>query len=582
MKTIVDYFNHNATHFAMKRAVIMLNDKGEEAECLTYSDLQQKTLKLAGHIQQNFKKGDRALLLYRTGIDFIISFIACEFCGIIPVPMSLYAKNSPHFHRIEHIMQDADVNLILTTKKLHAEVLEWLIKSPHSITPCLPSDALTGEHTWSSANVTPEDLAFIQYTSGSTSNPKGVMVSHGNLIHNCMLIKHKYHHDHNTVMGGWLPFYHDMGLIGLILQSLYLGSSLVLMSPVAFVKHPMNWLRAISTYRINTSGGPNFCFEHCVEKADDEKLTGIDLSHWHACFNGSEPIKAQTIDLFSARFARYGFDRKQFYPCYGMAETTLFVSGGTPGVEHDTLCVDRDALAANKVVFQQPGASTAIVLVSSGQAFDLDVIIVDPITCKRLPDNEVGEVWIHGASVAQGYWGKDEYTTITFHAEPSPADGKHYLRTGDMGFLHHNELYITGRQKDLVIINGRNIYPQDIEQCVQESDPLFTGGLSAAFGLEGEKGERVVVVQEINKRHGLDEQNLNQLLTKIRYEISRCFEVPVAMITLISRGTLPRTTSGKVQRRRTKELWLSGELVPLFYLGTPPYQEKNKLYLYSE
>ncbi|QXX95811.1 fatty acyl-AMP ligase [Serratia marcescens] len=575
MKTIVDYFNDNVGYSATKRAVIMLNDKGEEAESVTYADLQQRILTLAGYLQQNVKKGERALLLYRTGIEFIISFMACEFCGIVCVPMSLYAKKSPHFHRIEHIMQDADVNLILTTEKLHAEVLEWLSETPYSATPCLPSDTLVGERPWHSAGVTPADLAFLQYTSGSTGNPKGVMVSHGNLIHNCLLIKNKYRHDHNTVMGGWLPFYHDMGLIGLILQSLYLGASLVLMSPVAFVKHPMNWLRAISTYRINTSGGPNFCFEHCVEKADDEKLAGIDLSHWHACFNGSEPIKAQTIELFSERFSRYGFDRKQFYPCYGMAETTLFVSGGTPGVAHDTLCVDREALAANKVIFQRPDTDAAIVLVSSGQAYDLDVIAVDPLTHKRLPDDEVGEIWVHGASVAQGYWGKIEHTKAAFHAETEPANGKRYLRTGDMGFLHHDELYITGRQKDLVIVNGRNIYPQDIEHCIRESDPLFAGGLSAAFGLEGDRGERVVVVQEINKRHGLDNQQLNKRLTQLRYEISRYFEVPVAMITLIARGTLPRTTSGKVQRRRTKELWLSGELVPLFCLDEHSVNEKK-------
>lgn len=562
MKTIVDYLNNNAEHFATKLAVIMLNDKGEEAECLTYADLQQKILTLAGCLQQNFKKGERALLLYRTGIEFIISFMACEFCGIISVPMSLYAKKSPHFHRIEHIMQDADVNLILTTEKLHAEVLELLAETPYATIPCLPSDTLVGEHLWRPADLEPEDLAFLQYTSGSTGNPKGVMVSHGNLIHNCLLIKHKYHHDHDTVMGGWLPFYHDMGLIGLILQSLYLGASLVLMSPVAFVKHPMNWLKAISTYRINTSGGPNFCFEHCVEKADDEKLAGVDLSHWHTCFNGSEPIKAQTIKLFSERFARYGFHHKQFYPCYGMAETTLFVSGGVPSIAHETLCVDREALAANKIIFQQPNAGSAIILVSSGQAYDLDVIAVDPVTHVRLPDDEVGEIWVHGESVAQGYWGKAEQTREIFHAEPIPANGKRYLRTGDMGFLHHNELYITGRQKDLIIVNGRNIYPQDIEQHIRQSDPLFAGGLSAAFGLEGDKGERVVVVQEINKRHSLDNHQLNLLLTKLRYEIGRYFEVP-AMITLIARGTLPRTTSGKVQRRRTKELWLEGEFSPL-------------------
>jgi acyl-CoA synthetase (AMP-forming)/AMP-acid ligase II len=575
MKTIVDYLNYNAEHYAKKHAVIMLNDKGEEAERLTYSEINQKILTLAGYLQQNFNKGDRALLLYRTGVEFIVAFMACEFCGIIAVPMSLYAKKSPHFHRIEHIMQDAAVNLILTTEKLHGEVLEWLAETPYAATPCLPSDVLVGNRPWTSADVQPEDLAFLQYTSGSTGNPKGVMVSHGNLIHNSLLIKHKYHHDNNTVMGGWLPFYHDMGLIGLILQSLYLGSTLVLMSPVAFVKHPMNWLKAISDYKINTSGGPNFCFEHSIEKANDQKLEGIDLSHWHACFNGSEPIKSQTIDAFSERFARFGFSRNLFYPCYGMAETTLFVTGGTPHVAHETLTVDREALAANKIIFQTPDSSSAVTLVSSGQAYDLDVVIVDPASHQRLADCEVGEVWIHGESVAQGYWGKSEQTREIFHAELSPPNGKHYLRTGDMGFQQQNELYITGRQKDLVIVNGRNIYPQDIELRIKESEPLFASGLSAAFGLESERGERVVVVQEIDKRHGLEPEQLTQLITRLRFEIGRYFEVPVAVITLIARGTLPRTTSGKVQRRRTKEMWLKGELPSVFGFDELPVASKE-------
>ncbi len=574
METIVDCLNYNAEHYAAKYAVIMLNDKGEEAERLNYGEIHRKVLTLAGYLQQNFRKGDRALLLYRTGIEFIVAFMACEFCGIIAVPMSLYAKKSPHFQRIEHIMHDATINIILTTDKLHGEVLEWLGETPYSSTPCLPSDQIAGNRPWTTCNVQPDDLAFLQYTSGSTGNPKGVMVSHGNLMHNSMLIKHMYQHDHNTVVGGWLPFYHDMGLIGLILQTIYLGSTLVMMSPVAFVKHPMNWIKAVSDYKINSSGGPNFCFEHSLEKANDDKLEGIDLSHWHSCFNGSEPIKAQTIDAFSERFARHGFKRNMFYTCYGMAETTLFVTGGTPGVEVKTLHVDREALESNKIIFQPPESDSSLTLVSSGQTYDLDVKIVDPMTHQQLPDAEVGEVWVNGQSVTKGYWGKAEQTQETFHAELSPSNGKHYLRTGDLGFLHHNELYITGRQKDLVIVNGRNIYPQDIEQRIKESAPLFASGLSAAFGLDNGKGERVVVVQEIDRRHGLNSEQLTQLMTQIRYEISRYFEVPIAVITLIARGTLPRTTSGKVQRRRTKELWLKGELPSIFGFDELPATTK--------
>lgn len=560
MENIVEHFNHNANIHADKLAILMINDRSEEMDRLTYQELQQRIILLAGYLKQYFHKGDRALLLYRTGMEFIIAFMACQFTGIVAVPMTLYSRKSPHFHRIQHILDDAKVSLVLTSDKVQAEVSEWLAQTPYHALPCLASDTLSSQQPWCETPLHAQDLAFLQYTSGSTGDPKGVMISHGNIAHNSLIIKEKYQNKPEDIIGGWLPFYHDMGLIGLIVQSLYVGASLILMSPVSFVKHPMNWLKIVSRYGITTSGGPNFCFDYCVEKANDEQLFGIDLSKLTTCFNGSEPIKARSLRQFSERFAANGFQYQSFYPCYGMAETTLFVSGGTRGIACKTLEVDRQKLANNQVVFDLADHSSAQTLISSGQAHKMDVLAVNPETHCPLHDDQVGEIWIHGESVAQGYWGKEQLTKETFQAELNPTDGKHYLRSGDMGFLHQGELFITGRLKDLIIINGRNIYPQDIEQHLKTLSPHFSSGMAAAFSVESDGREKVVVIQEIDKRHGLTQPQLHEIITQAKLSISRYFEAAIHCIEIIPRGTLPRTTSGKVQRRLCKDLWMKDKL----------------------
>lgn len=555
MKTIVDFFNDNVDISPNKNSLILLNDRGELSQTITFKELQHKIHTVAGYLQQKTKKGDRALLLYRTGVDFIVSFMACQYIGVIAVPMSLYSQKSAHFQRVQYILEDAAVKTILTSQNLREEIETW---SEKPTIPCIATDQIKDVQCPTEIQLCTHDIAFLQYTSGSTGDPKGVMVSHGNLMHNSALIKHKYQHDADTIMGGWLPFYHDMGLIGLILQSLYLGCSLVLMSPIAFVKNPMNWLKAISHYKITTSGGPNFSFEHCVKQFNPQKIEGIDLSHWRTCFNGAEPIRKQTIDSFAELFAQYGFKKHSFYPCYGMAEATLFVTGGKSGVEYRTLYIDPVALALNNVLEKQ--SDKAIPAVSSGWSYELDVMIVDPSSKQKIPENKIGEIWVSGDSVAQGYWGKTELSKEVFQAQIIPSDGKYYLRTGDLGFLNRNELFVTGRIKDLIIINGRNIYPQDIEEHIHKIDPLIFKGQAAAFSLEVDQTEHVVIVQEIENRKLVNESQFKEIKNKIQSEVGMYFQIPIASIDLIPRGSLPRTTSGKVQRRKTKDSWLNGKL----------------------
>ncbi|RCN56198.1 fatty acyl-AMP ligase [Acidiferrobacter thiooxydans] len=564
METIVEICNNHARTRPEKTALIMLDERGEEAERLSYSTLDEKARCIAARLQLRYEVGNRALMLFRPGLEFIVAFLACQYAGMVPVPVSLSSRKPHHLRRIEHISMDAGIALVITASDWQADIHEWLKDSPLGDLECLVPHCAKPGPEWVVPTLAADDLAFLQYTSGSTGNPKGVMVTHANLIHNEQVIKYKYQHDADVVVGGWLPFYHDMGLIGLILQTIYLGASLVLMAPVSFVKRPANWLRAINRYRISSSGGPNFGFEHCVARIRDEEIEGIDLSCWRICFNGAEPVKYSSMRAFADRFSKYGFRYESFYPCYGLAEATLFVSGGTPGVAARQMCINRDELELNRVVPVVEGHPLAYTVVSSGRPHDLEVAIVDPSTDSRLGERQVGEVWVHGCSVASGYWQDPDKTNDTFRASVAGELGTHYMRTGDLGFLDGSELYITGRIKDLVIINGRNIYPQDIEYLTSRINSRFAAGLSAAFAVDGGTSEAVVIVQEVNTRGGVERETLVSLSEAVRREVANNFDVTVASVVLTSLGTIPRTTSGKIQRGKTKALWAKAALEPLY------------------
>jgi amino acid adenylation domain-containing protein len=411
------------------------------------------------------------------------------------------------------------------------------------------------ESNWQQANIERDTIAFLQYTSGSTGTPKGVMVSHGNLLHNAAMTYRWMGHSPKSKFVSWLPIYHDMGLIGGILQPLYGGFPCVLMSPTAFLQRPYRWLQAISRYGGTTSGAPNFAYDLCVQKITEEQRATLDLSSWQVAFNGAEPIRYETLKRFSKTFAECGFRKEAFYPCYGMAEATLLVTGGNKETEYKTKTVDKLALAEDRIV-EALEESDSQVLVGCGKSIPgQEIVIVNPDLFTFCEHNHVGEIWVRGDSVAKGYWQRVEETRETFQA----CFGKEYfLRTGDLGFLDEDEeLFVTGRLKDLIIIRGRNLYPQDIELTAERSHKALRLGSNAAFTVEIQNEERLVIVQELEFR---EKPNLEEVIVAIRQGVTESHEIEVYGVVLIKAGSIPKTSSGKIQRRATRNLFLEDKL----------------------
>jgi amino acid adenylation domain-containing protein len=413
------------------------------------------------------------------------------------------------------------------------------------------------EEAWREPGVGGDALAFLQYTSGSTAAPKGVMLTHSNLLHNEELIRHAFRQSAESVIVGWLPLYHDMGLIGNVLQPLYLGARCVLMSPVSFLQQPLRWLRAVSNYRGTTSGGPNFAYDLCVRKIPEAQRAGLDLSSWSVAFNGAEPIRRETLESFAGAFAPHGFRREAFSPCYGLAEATLIVSGGSqspaPVVRH----VEAKALEAHRVVEAARGEDERALVGCGGALPDQRIAVVDWATLKECAPGAVGEIWVSGPSVAQGYWGHPEESERTFAARLADTGEGPFLRTGDLGFMHEGELFVTGRLKDLIIIRGRNHYPQDIELTAEQSHRALRPGCGAAFAVADGGEERLVVVQEVDHRQGLDAAEVCEAINRA---VAEEHEIQAHAVVLVRAGTIPKTSSGKIQRNACREAYLGGEL----------------------
>jgi acyl-CoA synthetase (AMP-forming)/AMP-acid ligase II len=559
--TIADVFLQHATRRADRTAYVFLRDDGQE-ETRTFGQLAQRARAIAADLQAQTSAGDRAMLLFQPGLDFVEAILACFIARVVAVPVSPL-RNARDLPRLAGILQDAGARLVLTsspTQKILARMLKGAPTPGDATWLCTDAVATSREGAFDGQLPDASSLAFLQYTSGSTGNPKGVMVTHANLIHNETVIKTACKHDDSTVFAGWLPVYHDMGLIGNIFQPLFLGVTSVLLSPMTFLVDPAVWLRAISRFRATTSGGPNFGYELCVHRVYPEEIEGVDLSSWRIAFNGAEPVKAHVIDAFIERFAPYGFRAEAFYPCYGLAESTLFVTGGDPADPPMTLALDPDALRQNRAV-EQPGSST--VLVGCGRTnMGQSVVIVDPESLGVLPEGHVGEIWQSGGSVTAGYWGKPDVTAATFGARTADGDGP-FMRTGDLGFLKNGELFVSGRLKDLIIIRGRNYYPDDLESAVYQSSPSLRPGGAAAFTLSDDAGEtELVVVAEVQKWYLplLDTNTHPALVADARARIADLFGLRVAHLVLINPGGMPKTSSGKLRRRHCRELFLAGKL----------------------
>ncbi|MBE9068186.1 fatty acyl-AMP ligase [Leptolyngbya cf. ectocarpi LEGE 11479] len=552
--TWVDLLSERAMQQPSRIAFQIWNDGAVSSDQLTYADLDCRSRAIAARMQRLNLKGERVLLLCPPGLDYVLAFCACMYAGAIAVPIYPPRPNQS-LERFQRIADDAQASLILTAsaQQFQSETLASL--------PTISLDAVKPEEAadWQPPNIAPEETAFLQYTSGSISAPKGVQISHGNLIHNVAAISHKFGLSHQTKAVCWLPPHHDMGLIGGILTSLYQGVNTTLMSPVDFLQRPLRWLQAISHTRSTISGGPNFAYERCVEKIKPEQCVGLDLSQWSVAFTGAEPVRAATLERFATKFAEYGFRPEAFYPCYGMAEATLMITGGDRTRAPKQLTVDEESLAAHRI---QP-APQGRVLVGCGQMIDSgDLEIVNPQTLRRCQPNEVGEIWVASPSVAQGYWRQPQLTQETFQAHLVDTGAGPFLRTGDLGCVQGGELYVTGRLKEVMIIHGRNHYASDVEATVAASHPGFGSTWGAAFTVDQDDQTQLVIVQEVG-RVWLRKLEPELVLRAIRQAVSRVHGLRVETIVLVKPGSIPKTSSGKIQRSRCCSQFLAEQLHPI-------------------
>ena len=560
--TLVDRLRYWAHHKADKHSFCFLVDGDTEERRVTFAELDRHARAVGAHLQaQGLERGDRALLLYPPGLDFVIGFLGCMYAGIVAVPAYPPRRNR-NMMRIQAIADDAQAVAALSVADTADRAASFIEpgSSLHRLRWLATDrvDLADADH-WKHVDLSPDQLTVLQYTSGSTGNPKGVMLTQRNIMHNCMLITRAFQSDQRSVGLSWLPTYHDMGLVGGVLNPLYCGLSTVLMSPMLFLQKPARWLRAISNYGVTISGGPNFAYDVCARKIADDELTGVDLRSWRVAFNGAEPVREQTLREFTERFEPYGFRREAFYPCYGMAETTLIVTGGDPTAAPVVRCFDGTALDESRVVVAAPDGDQGRYAIGCGSALpDEELLIVDPDTRTALGDGRVGEIWISSPSVGQGYWGKTEATAETFRATLADQPQKFYLRSGDLGFLHGEELFVTGRLKDLIIVRGVNRYPQDIEMTVERADARLRNGAAAAFAVELEGRERLIVVSEV-ERTGDDDWD--EVIDAIRRLVTTEHELPPDGIILVRSGSIPKTSSGKIQRHACRESFLQNSLL---------------------
>jgi acyl-CoA synthetase (AMP-forming)/AMP-acid ligase II len=544
-------------------AFCFLVDGEEEGPHLTYADLDREARAVAAVLGDVAGPGDRALLQYAPGLDFVAAFFGCLYAGVVPVPAypPRLDRAGQSWQVLSGIAADCRPRAVLTTADLAPLLSGVLPGAKAAAVHCIATDRLDRSRArlWRVRDVDQDSPALLQYTSGSTAAPRGVVVTHRNLLHNQRVIRSAFEHSGPGCGVTWLPPYHDMGLVGGVLQSVFHGASLMMMSPLAFLQKPARWLHALTRYRADTSGGPNFAYDLCVQRVAPEQKAALDLRQWSVAAIGSEPVSPATLERFAAAFAPCGFRREAFYPCYGLAEATLLVTGGAKDAPPVLCTVSAAELEQGRGVAASPGEAGARTLVGCGHAWlDQEVVIVDPDTRARRPDGSVGEIWVSGPSVARGYWDRPEETEQTFRARRSDADAGPYLRTGDLGFVEGGELFVTGRIKEVIVIRGRNHYPQDVEATVQSVHPALRPGCGAAFEIERGGAPALVVVQEIDRPYrGAD---LTRLAGDVRQAVAERHELQLFDVQFLEYGTIPKTSSGKVQRHRCRSGYEQGTL----------------------
>ncbi len=595
--TFVDVARSHAARIADKRYAVWLDRGGEEVAGYTYGELDRRARALAAQLNTTDAKNlgelgaakvsPAALIVTQPGLDFVVAFFACLYAGVAAVPVYPPRRGESE-GRLAAIAKDSGARLILTDTRTSKLLGSFTSLSAIDRTLVVAESDIDFAGRWVAPKIDGNATAFIQYTSGSTGNPKGVVVTHANLLHNQRAIARAMGHDANTVVVSWLPMFHDMGLIGGLLQPFFLGAQNISMSPLDFVTKPILWLSAVSKYGATSSGAPNFGYEHCLSRTTKTQRKGLDLSSWRVAFNGAEPVNADTLEAFSDEFGDYGFSRKAWFTCYGMAESTLFVTGSTKERIPTVLEVDRDALKDNRVAVLRHGAvgehrsgkslslapstvakndanagDATTRIVSCGTSHgSADVRIVDEHSKTLCRDGHIGEIWVAGGSIASAYKNQPSLSTATFAARLSgceePVSSTPYLRTGDLGFLREGELYVVGRCKDLIIINGRNHHPQDIERTCIQCHPELRTAVAGAFGVPIAGIEKLVIV--VSKK-AVRELTLSseEITTLVREAVVSGHGIGVHDVCITSQR-LPVTSSGKLKRRACRDMFTSGSL----------------------
>jgi acyl-CoA synthetase (AMP-forming)/AMP-acid ligase II len=593
LSTLVELLRWRALQQPDQRTHVYLIDGEVEGDHLTHATLDRQARSIAALLQNNRADGDRALLLYPAGLEFVAAFFGCLYAGVIAVPLPLPNLAQPQrtLPRLLAVITDAQPSLVLTTSAIFANAEGLFAQAPELrklrwvATDEVPASLA---QAWRDPAVTSNTVALLQYTSGSTAEPKGVEISHGNLMHNSSYISRLFALDTTGGTVCWLPAFHDMGLTNGVIQPVYHGRPCYLMPAVAFLMQPIRWLQAISRYKATISGGPNFAYELCTRRITQEQRQTLDLASWEVAYNGAEPVRADTMQRFAATFAACGFRPGALHPCYGLAEATLLVSAGSLR-EEMFRTIQVTAFEQNHVVQAHAQNEVAACgqhqtvrrLVSSGHALrDTRIVIADPESMTACAPDEVGEIWVSGPSVTHGYWNRPEETERTCRAYLKDTAEGPFLRTGDLGFLQDGELFVTGRLKDLIIVSGRKLYPQDIELTVEQSHPALRSGCCAAFAVDGADGEQLVVAAEIEPRYQPTTRNppdgaaralpngrlpldIEAVVRAIRRTVAEAHDARVNTVVLLRAGRIPMTTSGKVQRHACKAGFLNGTLQSL-------------------
>lgn len=558
--SLVSLLRARATHTPDRTALIFASDYGATRETLTYAELDRRARTVAATLQASGGvRGERALLVFAPGFDFIAAYLGCLYAGVVAVPT--YAPHPAQLKRSTErflgVARDARPKFFLASSEYTLALRALMLAVPrHWGTRLVDTSKPSGDASrWVDPLPGVEDVAFLQYTSGSTSVPKGVVVTHGNLCHNLGAISTLAVDSPEARCVSWLPPYHDMGLIGGILQPLYAGFEGWLFSPLEFLVRPVTWLEALTRFGGTVSPFPNFALELCLRKVTDDDLDGLDLSRWSVAINGAEPIHARTLERFAARFEACGFRSTAFRPVYGLAEGTLLTTCVPEPREPVRAAVSREALAGGAVSPPVDAADRQLLVSCGASVPGQDLAIVDADRGERLGDDQIGEIWLSGPSVARGYWQQEAISEEAFGARIA-GDERRWLRTGDLGFLRDGELYVTGRRKDLIILRGRNHYPQDLERAAEAVDGVRGGG-AAAFAITESDGERAVLVAEVGDNPGLSGEELER---EVRAAVRRSTGVDLHAVVLVQARSLPKTSSGKIRRFEARRAYSRGRL----------------------